>query len=57
VIVAVDGRRLTRRNDLADVVSPHQAGDRVRLELLRGGDRRETVEVELERRPASLAGD
>jgi S1-C subfamily serine protease len=57
VIVAVDGRRLTRRNDLADVVSAHQAGDRVRLELLRGGDRRETVEVELERRPASLAGD
>ncbi|MGE5635720.1 MAG: S1C family serine protease [Nocardioidaceae bacterium] len=57
VIVAVDGRRLTRRDDLADVVGAHEAGDTVRLEVLRGGDRRETVEVELERRPASLEGD
>jgi S1-C subfamily serine protease len=51
VIVAVDGRRLSRRNDLADVVSSLPAGKRVELEVVRGGDRR-TVNVKLGRRPA-----
>jgi S1-C subfamily serine protease len=51
VIVAVDGRRLTRTNDLADVISSRRAGERVELELVRGGERR-TVEVELGQRPA-----
>jgi 2-alkenal reductase len=50
VIVAVDGRRLTRRDDLADVISAKRAGERVNLELLRDGKRR-TVEVELGQRP------
>jgi S1-C subfamily serine protease len=51
VIVAVNGRRLTRSDDLADVISAMSAGDRVELELVRDGDRR-TVEVELGERPA-----
>jgi S1-C subfamily serine protease len=51
VIVAVDGRRLTRANDLADVISSRGAGERVKLELVRDGERR-TVEVELGQRPA-----
>jgi 2-alkenal reductase len=51
VIVSVDGRKLTRHDDLADVISALPAGKRVRLEVLRDGDRR-TVEVELGRRPA-----
>ena len=51
VIVAVDGRRLTRANDLADVISSKGAGELVKLELMRDGERR-TVEVELGQRPA-----
>jgi S1-C subfamily serine protease len=52
VIVAVNGRRLTRRDDLADVISAMDAGERVELELVRDGDRR-TIEVELGQRPAN----
>jgi S1-C subfamily serine protease len=51
VIVAVNGRRLTRSQDLADVISSMSAGQRVRLRLLRDGERR-TIEVELGQRPA-----
>jgi S1-C subfamily serine protease len=51
VILAVNGRRLTRRDDLADVISAMDAGERVELELVRDGDRR-TIEVELGQRPA-----
>jgi S1-C subfamily serine protease len=49
VIVAVDGRRLTREQDLADLISRMSAGEEVELEVLRDGERR-TVEVELGRR-------
>jgi S1-C subfamily serine protease len=51
VIVGVDGKRLTLHQDLADVISSKSAGDRVRLQLLRDGERR-TVVVTLGRRPA-----
>ncbi len=51
VIVAVDGRPLTRSTDLADVISAKRAGDTVRLQIVRDGERR-TVEVELGERPA-----
>ncbi len=51
VIVAVDGRKLSRRNDLADVISAKSAGDRVTLDVVRGDERR-TVEVTLGRRPS-----
>jgi S1-C subfamily serine protease len=50
VIVAVNGRRLTRSQDLADVISSMSAGQRVRLRVLRDGERR-TIEVELGQRP------
>ena len=50
VIVAVDGRRLTRRDDLADVISAKRAGERVNLQVLRDGEAR-TVEIELGQRP------
>jgi S1-C subfamily serine protease len=53
LIVGVNGKDLTREHDLADEISAHSAGDRVRLELLRDGERR-TIEVELGRRPAQL---
>ena len=46
VIVSVDGQRLTREHDLADLVGAREAGEKVRLELLRDGKRRSVV-VEL----------
>jgi S1-C subfamily serine protease len=51
VIVAVDGKRLTRTHDLTDIISTYGAGDTVTLTLLRDGERRE-VKVELGRRPS-----
>ncbi len=51
VIVAVNGRRLTRRDDLADVISSMNAGTEVKLDVLRDGKRR-TIEVKLGQRPA-----
>jgi S1-C subfamily serine protease len=50
VIVAVDGRALTRTTDLADVISAKSAGDRVTLDVVRDGKRRR-VEVVLGERP------
>jgi S1-C subfamily serine protease len=50
VIVAVDGRPLSRREDLADRISAMGAGDEVRLTILRDGERR-TITVQLDRRP------
>jgi S1-C subfamily serine protease len=50
LIVAVNGRPLTRRNDLADVISSMSAGDEVALQVLRDGQRR-TLRLELGRRP------
>jgi S1-C subfamily serine protease len=52
--VAVNGTRLTRSNDLADVISAMSAGEEVELEVLRDGERRR-VRLELGRRPARPA--
>jgi S1-C subfamily serine protease len=49
VIVAVDGRQLTRHSDLADVISAMPAGKEVELSVVRGDERR-TVKVKLGRR-------
>ncbi|HET8976466.1 MAG TPA: trypsin-like peptidase domain-containing protein [Solirubrobacterales bacterium] len=54
VIVAVDGTKLQRESDLAELVSRQRPGKKVTLEIIRDGDRRE-VEVELEPRPARVA--
>ena len=50
VIVAVDGRRLSRSDDLADEISAMSAGDEVELELVRDGEHK-TVRVRLGERP------
>ena len=50
VVVAVDGRRLTRTADLADLISARDAGDEVKLRILRDGRRRD-VSVKLGERP------
>ena len=52
VIVSVNGRDLTREDDLADVISGMSAGQHVKLELLRDGERR-TIDVQLGERPAN----
>jgi 2-alkenal reductase len=51
VIVSVDGKRLTRSEDLADLISMLPAGKEVELEVLREGDRR-TEKVKLGQRPS-----
>ena len=50
VVVAVDGDRLTREADLADLISAKDAGDEVKLDVFRDGERR-TVTVKLGKRP------
>ena len=40
LIVAVDGKELTREHDLADEISGHGAGEKVELTVLRDGERR-----------------
>jgi S1-C subfamily serine protease len=50
VIIGVDGRRLSKRDDLADLVGAHDAGETVTLEVIRDGKRR-TVKVKLGERP------
>ena len=51
LIVAVDGKELTREHDLADEISGRSAGEKIALTVLRDGKQRE-IEVELGRRPA-----
>jgi S1-C subfamily serine protease len=51
LIVAVDGKELTREHDLADEISDRSAGERVKLTVIRDGARR-TLAVVLGRRPA-----
>ena len=51
LIVAVNGKQLTREHDLADEISGRGAGENVELTILRDGERR-GLEVELGRRPA-----
>ena len=55
LILAVDGRRLTRATDLTDVIGSHDAGDSVRLTIVRDGEQR-SVEVELGGRPSGSDG-
>jgi S1-C subfamily serine protease len=50
VIASVDGRRLTRHDDLSDLVSRRPPGDKVQLEVYRHGDKR-SVTITLGTRP------
>ena len=51
VIVAVDGRPLTRARDLTDAIGAHRTGDKVVLTVVRDGEHRR-VSITLGRRPA-----
>jgi len=55
IIVAMNGRAFTGRDELADMVSSLRVGDKVRLTLYYGGETRE-VEMQLTERPL-LLGD
>lgn len=50
MIVGVDGRKLSLRDDLADLISAKSTGDEVELDVVRA-DKRRTVKVELGERP------
>jgi S1-C subfamily serine protease len=50
VIVAVDGRPLTRTQDLSDVIGRHAEGEKVVLTVVRDGERRR-VSITLGKRP------
>ena len=52
VIVAVDGKRITQESDLADLISQKAPRQKVRLDVVRGHDRR-TVTVTLAPRPST----
>ena len=51
VITSIDGREVTDPDDVAEIVSDHEPGDEVEIELMRDGERR-TFTVELSTRPA-----
>jgi S1-C subfamily serine protease len=51
LIVAVDGKELTREHDLADEISGRSVGEKVELTVLRDG-KQQSISVELGRRPA-----
>jgi S1-C subfamily serine protease len=53
IIVAVDGKKVSSPDEVANAVSAKQPGDKVKLEILRGNDRK-TVTVTLGERPDSL---
>ena len=55
VILAVEGRRVVAPDDLAELISAREPGERVALTVLRDSDRRE-VEVTLGERPLSPNG-
>jgi len=54
VIIAVDGNRLERESDLAELISRQRPGQTVQVEVIRDGER-QTIEVELEPRPGTVA--
>jgi 2-alkenal reductase len=53
VITRVNGRRVTRENDLSDLIARHQPGESVTLEIYREGERRE-LKLTLGERPDKL---
>jgi len=55
VIVSVEGNALSATEDLVDLISLRDPGERVELEVLRDGDRRK-VNVELAQRPSGDPG-
>ncbi len=55
VILEVDGHKIVGENDLARVISAHQPGDKVTVEIIHDG-KHEQVELTLGKRPDSPSG-
>jgi S1-C subfamily serine protease len=55
LIVKVDGKQISKPNDVAAVVSGHKPGDKVQVQFYRGG-KLKTVTVTLGNRPAGASG-
>jgi S1-C subfamily serine protease len=53
VITKINGRKVTTKHDLSELVTQYRAGDTVTLEVYRGGNRR-NVSVKLAERPANV---
>ncbi len=56
IILSFDGEKLTTMRQLADIVDSKEPGDKVKVEYLRGGDRR-TTSVTLGERPSEITKD
>jgi S1-C subfamily serine protease len=54
IVTEVDGERISSADDLANAIAGKRKGDKVKIDIVRGGDRR-TVEVTLAARPAGQA--
>ena len=55
VIVSVNGHKITRTEDLGDLIARFRPGEIVTLGVLRDADRRQ-IRVKLGARPTSLPG-
>jgi S1-C subfamily serine protease len=56
IIVKVDGRAVDSADELSAIIGRHQAGDQVKIELIRDG-KPKTVNVTLAKRPSSISPD
>ena len=54
LLVRVDGKEVSSGEDVAAAIADNKPGDEIEVELYRG-DERETLKVELGKRPDSLA--
>ena len=52
MIVSADGKAVATIDELRDVVASHKPGDKIELEIYRGGEKK-TVTVTLGRQPTS----
>jgi S1-C subfamily serine protease len=54
IVTAVDGKRISSADDLANAIAAKRNGDKVKIDIVRGGDRK-TVQVTLAARPPGQA--
>ena len=55
IVVRIDGEEVASSDDVSAIVDAKRPGDRVKIEVIREGDR-ETLDVELGKRPEQLVG-
>ena len=55
IITSVDGKKIRTRDDLANFVSRHKQGEKVKIAVVRDG-KEHTLEVTLAARPTQTSG-